>query len=280
MKLFKKLFGLILTVGIVGGIWGLWGSGEKNQEKIEVPREPEKTEERIKVAIMADIHSDWDNFKNALERTKKDIGKDEGFVIIAGDLTTLGLKNELIEAKKILDESGLKYFVIPGNHDIWWGRKFKRDVWKEVFGQSFLSFKTDGNKFILINNGDGIGGLEGMGVNGQKEWIEKETAECLKVYCLVFMHEPLNHPSSLHIMGEENPKVASEAAELIELFTKNNVKEAFAGHLHFSSSYELAGLKTTIVGALTSERNFQSPKFLEIDLKRDSLDKKETFLTD
>jgi len=80
------------------------------------------------------------------------------------------------------------------------------------------------------------------------------------------------------VMGEDNPKVASEASELIELFLKNNIKEIFAGHLHFSSEYNLGGLHTTIVGAITKDRNLQSPKFLEIWQEGGNFAKKEVFL--
>lgn len=277
MKLFKKVLGLILVVGIIIG--GIWGIGRQRDKKgLEGQAGQEIAGKPLKFAVMSDIHSDWENFRKALGKTKVDMGvrpsfaeasAGKGFVIITGDLTTLGKKSELTEAKKILDASGLRYYVIPGNHDIWWGRKFKEDIWSEVFGKSFLSFRDNGVKFILINNADSEGGFEGFGVRqladgGQKFWLKKEAEECLRIYCLVFAHMPLNHPNSLHVMGEDNPKVASEAGEIREILGKYGATEIFAGHLHFSSSYELGGLKTTIIGAVSSDRNVQSPKFVEI----------------
>lgn len=285
MRFWKKFLFLALVVGVVaGGVWGWWGRGGREdggkQEEVEELKGQKVAEEPIKFVVMSDIHSDWGNLRKALEKAKKGFGGGGGFVIITGDLTTLGKKSELVEAKKILDESGLKYYVVPGNHDIWWGRKYKKNIWKEVFGESFLSFKEDGVKFILINNGDGEGGFGGYEGSGQKEWLIKEAEECLKIYCLVFMHMPLNHPTSLHVMGEENSEVASEAGKLIKLFVQNQVKEVFAGHLHYSSSYELGGLKTSITGAITSERNFQSPKYLEVKIKDLTMEKKDVFLTE
>lgn len=268
-------------------MWERWEKGTEEPDGQGELEEQGIIEKPIKFAVMSDIHADWENLRKAIEKVKGDMENEgnKGFVIITGDLTTIGKKSELLEAKKILDESGLKYYAVPGNHDIWWGRKFKENIWGEVFGNSFQSFKDDGMKFILVNNGDGENGA--MGVIGeiggirekQGDWLRKETEECLRVYCLVFLHMPLNHPSSLHIMGEENPAVASEAAELVKLFVKNQVKEIFVGHLHFSSSYELDDLKTTIVGAVSSERNLQSPKFLTIKIQNSDLEKKEVFLT-
>lgn len=298
MKFWKNVSVFLLVVGVgVGVILGirlhftqLWRGYEGASE---IKEERQNTGLPLKFAVMGDIHSDWGNLRKGVQKAKEDQVE---FIIIVGDLTTIGEKSELLEAKKILDESGLKYYVIPGNHDIWLGRKFKKeDIWGEVFGESFKSFSIDSEmpaspnrgeqrfretKFILVNNGDGINGLDGtFGTKGkQRKWIEKEVEECLKIYCLVFMHEPLNHPNSLHLMGEENPKVASEAGELVKLFVRNQVREVFAGHLHFSSSYELEGLKTTIVGAVTSERNFQSPKFLEVWQEDGRLERKEVFI--
>jgi len=274
MKLLKRILFLSLAIGVIWGFWGAWGRPEKGRRE---PAKKEIAEKSLRFVVMSDVHSDWKNFQKALETVKGS----EGLVIITGDLTTIGTKNELIEAKKILDESGLRYYVIPGNHDVWWGRKYKKDVWGEVFGDSFKSFKEGETKFILINNGDALQGFEGVGGNGEKQmdWLKEETAECPKIYCLVFMHMPLNHPNSLHVMGEENPLVASEAGEIKELLKKNGVKEIFAGHLHFSSSYEIDGLRTTIVGAVTSDRNLQSPKFLEVQWEDGQLKKQEVFLT-
>lgn len=284
MKFLRQILIFTLIIfGVIGVIWGIWGNkgfggfkGFGGRVRVELTKPPE--EKTLKFAVMGDIHSDWENFRRALKQTKEGEGF-EGFVIVVGDLTTIGKKSELLEAKKILDESGLKYYVIPGNHDLWWGSKYKRDVWREVFGESFTSFKIKETKFILVNNG-GIEGVEGYGgkKGNQAVWLKKETEECPKIYCLVFLHMPLNHPTSLHVMGEGNTLVASEAGRVRELLGKYGVREIFAGHLHFSSSYELDGLRTTIVGAVVSERNFQSPKFLEIEMWDEELRKKEVFV--
>lgn len=284
MKLLKRVLVFFLIVGVVGGIWGIWPHFAPLWRGYEGAREIKKKEQKIEVplkfAVMADVHSDWENFRQALEKAKRDVGF-EGFVVVVGDLTTIGKKSELLEAKKILDESGLKYYVIPGNHDIWYDRRLNKDFFSEVFGKTYGSFKKDNFKYILINNGDYKNGLEGLrGAEGQRKWLEEEAEECLRITCLIFMHMPLNHPNSAYVMGQDNPAVATQAAQLVKLLVKNKAALVFAGHLHFSSSYELEGLETTIVGAITSERNFQSPKFLEVSVSGDTILKKEIFLVD
>jgi len=275
VKIFKKI--LPFVAFFILGLSLVVFSNEKGFFFKESPSQvtPKNPESLHKFAIISDIHSDYKNLERALllvEENKND------FLIITGDLTTLGKKEELEEVKKILDKSGLRYFVIPGNHDLWAGEQLKVDIYGEVFDYSYKSLKEDGIKYILINNGSDYGIDE-----KQEKWLESEVEECPQVYCLVFMHIPLNHPKSIYIMGEENPEVASQAANLIKLLSENKIKEVFAGHLHSSSSYILENLATNIVGAITSNRNFESPKYLEVTLEKRGeeiiLGKKEVFLS-
>ncbi len=278
MKSPKKIFLFLLILASGFFCFKFWPNDLGEKQAIFGELKENFPEKQIKIALMGDIHLDFDNFSKALQIAKS---KNVDFAVIMGDLTSLGEKGNLIEAKKRLDQSGLSYYVIPGNHDIWLGRKLKKDFFREVFGPSYQSFKKENYKFILVNNADGENGLDGTYNDNQKEqekWLKQEVQECLSVDCFVFMHIPINHPNSLHIMGEENPLVASQAAELINLFVKYKVKQIYVGHLHYSSSYELQDLKTTVVGAITSKRNFQSPKFLIIELQKDLINREEIYL--
>lgn len=208
-------------------------------------------------AVFSDIHANYKNLEKALVMTESEQAE---FIVITGDLTTVGNKSELLKVKNILDKTSLNYYAIPGNHDLYLGRKIEANIWEEVFGADYQSFEKNNQKFILINNADDYFGMN----DKQWQWLEIELQECPQITCLVFMHEPLNHPNSTHIMGETSPAIASQAARLVMMLVNNQVKEVFAGHLHFSSTYEINRLKTTIVGALTDDRNPQMPRFLEV----------------
>ncbi len=275
MKFFRRL----LFLAVIGGlVWiGLFHQVEVKRFFFSAPPPKAPVEKPLKFAVMGDIHLDAKNFKIALEKAKAD---GEDFVIVVGDLTSLGTKDELLAMKKILDESGLEYYTIPGNHDLWSGNPQKANLFREVFGPDFQSFKKAETKFILVDNGSflGIKAMKGEDGQNQGEWLQGEVKECLVIDCLVFMHIPLNHPRSLHIMGEENTPVMLEAKEWVKTLVENKVKEVFAGHLHFYSQYNLDGLETTVVGAITGPRNLQSSKFLEVVKEDKNLVKREVFL--
>jgi len=275
MKLFRRLIFLVVIGGIVGIVF--FRQTEIRHFFFPSPTSV-PTQKPLKFAVMGDIHLDAENFKIALEKAKTD---GEDFVVVVGDLTSLGTKEELLAMKKILDESGLPYYAIPGNHDLWASNQKNSSFYRQVFGPDFQSFKKDNLKFILVNNGSFLGIKAMVGENGQNQgdWLQEEVKECVVMDCLVFMHIPLNHPRSLHVMGEGNALVAAEAKEWVKKLVESKVKEVFAGHLHYYSAYNLEGLETTVVGAITRSRNLQSPKFLEVVKEGKNLNKKEVFLS-
>lgn len=248
---------IILSVGIV---W-IFGGNQKsvNVNNIVLPT-PSIIENKLKIAVMADVHSDDEELKIMLEKAKND-GVE--IIIMAGDLTIEGKRSELIKIKKVLDESNLKYAVIPGNHE------YYLDEFINIFGKNYQSIKLDEVKLILIDNSYWQGIDE-----EQKKWLEGEVEDCRVVVCIAIMHKPLNNVLSTHVMGENNKKAAAEAIWLRDLLINSGVRQIEAGHLHYASSYELEGIRTDIVGAISRERNNQSPRYTELMIGKNFIDRR------
>lgn len=252
-----KLIGLIF---LVVGFLLISKNSKEGIEKIEIVLPtPTIVEEKVKVAIMADVHSDDVELKSLLNKAKSN---EVELVVIAGDLTIDGSKGELIKIKEVLDESNLKYAVVPGNHEY-----YSNDFVK-VFGKNYQSIRLGDVKLILIDNAF----WQGLGEE-QKKWIEGEMAECRVLVCLSVMHKPLNNVLSTHVMGENNKKVTEEAVWLRDLLINSGVKQIEAGHLHYASSYELEGIRTDIVGAISRERNNQSPRYTELVISKNFIER-------
>jgi len=232
--------------------------------RVVEPTPTEVVEKPLKFAVMSDVHMNWTDWIKFLAKVKPS----GDMVLVTGDMTSLGKKNELMAAKKVLDESGVKYAVIPGNHDMWESDRIKSSLFNEVFGKEYQSFKLEGRKFIMINNGraTGLGKV-------QRAWLEEEVKECQQIKCIALMHMPLNHGISGHIMGEKNKVVTEEAGSLVRLLKSNNVVEIIAGHLHYSGTYELDGLRTYLSGAVSRERNTQTPRYTEFSIIGDQIDR-------
>src|SRR5687768_231775 len=78
----------------------------------------------FRFAFISDTHIGSPNgsAEEDLRRTVRDINAQSNiaFVVLTGDITELGTNEELILAKQILDSLGIKWFIIPGNHDTGW----------------------------------------------------------------------------------------------------------------------------------------------------------------
>ena len=220
--------------------------------KIQETRiEPKKVV--YKLAMMADIHDDGVELKKALDMVKSE---GNNLVVVAGDLTINGTQKEEDGIKKVLDDGGIKYVAVPGNHDIY------KKVW--LWPNKYQS-QTVGNwKLILIDNSD----WRGLGTE-QKKWIENEVQVCLVMHCVVAFHMPLGNNFSKHLMGEYSPATAVEASWLKALLIKNNVRMAYSGHLHYSSDYVIDGWETVLVGAITKDRNTETPRFTQVVMYND-----------
>lgn len=237
---------LVLLVIMAALVWV-----KISQKEVEIKPVEKKV---ARIAVVADIHNDVDYLKKAINRSKE-LGVE--LMIVDGDMSKEGKKEELLTIKKVLDESGLKYLTVPGNHD-WWDGKYS-----EVFGKSYQSLKWGdfGYKLILVDNGN----WWGLG-ESQKEWLGGEIGECKVIKCVVFGHVPLNHPNSKHVMGEDRPKVMTQGLELIKQMIENKVERWVSGHIHFQKEYEKDGLKTIIVGSLSQERSAQRPRWTVLGL--------------
>ncbi len=250
---------LIVTATIWGWFWF-------NRLKIEDPKivpvslSPTEVPREFKIAFMADIHNDTDTLEKALELAwEEKVDK----IVLVGDLTNKGDEKSLLEIKKVMDNSKIKYVAIPGNHE------YSLDNFRKIFGANYGVVEEDFLKLILIDNSYWRGLSE-----DQVKWIETEMLECKVKICLAVMHKPVNNLFSSHIMGEGNQKAAEQAAWLKQLIIDSDVKRIVAGHLHYSSSYELEGVRTDLVGAISAERNTQSPRFTILTISPVEIERK------
>lgn len=225
----------------------------------------------FKFAVMADSHKDTVFLKRALDDAK---ASGVQFVVMMGDLSDVGTVEELAATKEVLDGSGLQYYVNPGDHDLWDSRDKESDPpknFKEVFGPTYQSFSYDGVRYIMIYNSDNYLGLDGV----QLKWIEdelsrSETEEAPKL-TFVFAPTPLYHPSSDHVMGKVTPKLVAQAEHLATLFKRAGVDLVFSADTHFYSKFSEPKneLDMMTVGAVTSDRNPQAPRFALVEVLED-----------
>ncbi len=227
---------------------------------------------RFSFVMVSDSHSEDNYLQKALFQVQT-MTPQPAFIIGLGDYTEVGTMKELKSAKAEFDKIGIRYFVIPGDHDLWDGRDKTSEPlsnFTQVFGSSHQSFVYQGVKFILINNADNYTGID----QKQSDWIDNQLAglgqDKVKL-TLAFVHEPLYHPSSDHYMGRVTDSLKKQAKNLILTLKSGGVSEVFSGDIHFFSRYTepQLGLKMTTIGAVASARNTQAPRFALVSVYDD-----------
>jgi hypothetical protein len=225
----------------------------------------------FKFAVIADSHTDYASLEKALAQAKSMGAK---FVIGAGDFSDVGTVDELSKSKQKFDASGLTYYLTAGDHDLWDNRNKKEEPgnnFTQVFGTvPYSAFSYENVRFILLFNADNYVGLD----EAQLLWIEEELNKLPSQnprLTLAFVHIPLFHPSSDHVMGKETPKLKNQAEHLMSIFKRKGVAEVISGDAHFFSRYKepTNELSMTSAGAVTSIRNPQAPRFVMVDVHED-----------
>lgn len=223
----------------------------------------------FKFLLVADSHDDNDNLRKALSQNPG-----ISFVIGLGDYSDVGTLDELQAVKKVLDGAGIRYFVTPGDHDLWDARDKGKDPLfnvTQVFGRPYQSFNYKNVRFLILYNADNYLGLGEV----QKSWLNDEinriSQEKDTNLVLAFTHEPLYHPSSIRGMGKVEPKLIDEAKWLTKTLNDNGIKEIFAGDVHYFTQYSEpeTNLKMTTIGALTGVRNAQAPRYGIVSVYQD-----------
>ncbi len=229
---------------------------------------PPKQTPVFSFVVVSDSHTENEYLRRSLNQAKAKY--DLKFIIGLGDYTNVGTLEELKAAKQVFDSSGLRYFLAVGDHDLWDSRDKSMSAdtnFLKVFGLTYQSFTFENYRFLILNNADNYLGMS----REQLDWLDSQLAQAKRegnkaIY--VFMHEPLYHPSSDHVMGLVNKDLKPQAKSLIHTLGDGGVKEFFFGHVHFFSRYvePESSLKMTVVGALTTQNNAQAPRYAVVQV--------------
>ncbi|MBI2017767.1 metallophosphoesterase [Candidatus Daviesbacteria bacterium] len=216
----------------------------------------------LRFLMVADSHNDNQYLAKALDQAKLQY-PDIKFILGLGDYTEVGTVTELKNAKKEFDQASLRYFLVVGDHDLWDGRDKGESPIKnfnQVFGPTFQAFSEGDFYFILLNNSDNYQGVS----LEQTNWLDAQLEKAKNAKGIfVFLHESLYHPSSDHVMGRVQAELKKQAQNLLFSLKSAGVKTVIAGDTHYFSYYEepQTHLPMATIGAITSERNLQTPRF-------------------
>ena len=193
---------------------------------------------------------------------------DLDFLLLPGDLTQHGEPDNHNWLQKRLSELPFPVYVVPGNHDVPVMMASEQSIafnnfpyYYHQFGYSnpekiyYSCQLLPGVRLIGLNSnnfnerGEQIGRLD----EKQLSWLEEELAATNDELVMVMVHhnvvEHLPDQSS-HLMA--NRYMLENAAELLQLLRKHQVKLVFTGHLHVQDVAYSQGVYDITTGSLVS----------------------------
>lgn len=191
--------------------------------------------QNFKYAFVTDTHVGTSTGAEDLKRTVKDINQqpDLDFIVVTGDLTEMGTRNEIKEVKEILSNLKKPWYVIPGNHDTGWSESGGVDFIK-AFGNDKFTFDHNGFRFIACASGPYVRMSDGHIPRDAVVWMDKILKNTPLDMPIVFInHYPLDN--SLDNWYEATDRIK-----------KYNIQYAICGHGHANQALDFEGVPGTM----------------------------------
>ena len=93
------------------------------------------------------------------------------FMVNTGDVTGSGDIEELIIYRDFIEESGMRFYTAPGNHDV--GSGGVSQDYEEILGPFYFSFDYAGDHFIILDNADDRTGIDA----DQMSWLSSDSIQ-------------------------------------------------------------------------------------------------------
>jgi 3',5'-cyclic AMP phosphodiesterase CpdA len=201
------------------------------------------------IAQISDLHCGETHFvPNLLERAISEVNDLEpDVVVVSGDLTTFGFKEEYALAKEYLDRVECESLVvIPGNHD---SRNVGYVHFEELFGGRNSVLQVEDVTIVAIDSTepDLDHGVIGR---GRYRWIEEQFAireGRLRIF--VMHHHLLPVPGT----GRER-NIVYDAGDAIECLQRAGVHLVLSGHKHVPYAWRLEDIFIINAGTVSSLR--------------------------
>lgn len=202
----------------------------------------------IVVAHISDFHIGSYHFvSNLMNRTIQELNElQPDVVVVTGDLTNEGFRQEYLTAKAYLDDLECeRVVVVPGNHD---SRNVGYLHFQELFGPLFTTLRFQGICIVAVDSSEpdldsGKIGRERYG------WIVEnfQSLDDFKIFAL--HHHLLPVPGT----GRER-NIVYDAGDILEILYYSGVDLVLTGHKHVPYVWRLEDMYVVNAGTVSSLR--------------------------
>jgi 3',5'-cyclic AMP phosphodiesterase CpdA len=196
----------------------------------------------VRIAHLSDLHFGRHDAGAATSLLVELASQNPDLVIVSGDFTQVGSREEFALARAFLDSIEAPVFAVPGNHDVPAGNLLRRFVSPYGLYRQFIASETEP---MLEQDGVTIVGLNTarrmrMELNWSHGSISRDQLEGLAARFagtapdavrIVVAHHPLMHPE---VAGANPMRLVKRADLALETFARLGVRLVLSGHFHLS----------------------------------------------
>ena len=210
---------------------------DKSQEKPsqETPTGADETE--FSFIVCGDPQNNYEVFDKIVSAAK-----DVDFLIVAGDLTGSGTSTEFQNFLPHLEGKGIKYYLVPGNHDVATGPV---SAYESFLGPRHQSFQHKNAYFVLFDNSDPNRGFDQQERDFVKAALDSRPKNVQHVFAVC--HVPPGYPYSLS-EGISQSSGINLNDDIPPVLSTGGVELLFCGHYHAYKRYKSDGLEVVITG--------------------------------
>ena len=164
-------------------------------------------------AITADPHHEYGHLQALLEHLRSD--SSIAFVLVCGDVTEKGDRNELKDYLQIMKDQPLPFVTAIGNRE---HRGTGRPTFEAMFGARNQQFVAGGVRFVLFDNV-----VTESEIPIEYDWLRTTLAAPHEGTTIILMHVPPTDPSQLS---------PDHLHPLHEIIAEHRPAHVFLGHTH------------------------------------------------
>ena len=202
----------------------------------------------FRIVQLSDLHCGQQFFlPQHLERAIAEVNEMEpDVVVISGDLTSHGFKEEYVLAREYLN--GVEcdaIVVIPGNHD---SRNVGYVHFEDLFGDRSSVLRVGDTQIVAVDSSEPDLDNGQIG-RGRYRWIEEQFAAVADLRVFVLHHHLLPVPGT----GRER-NIVNDAGDTLECLQRAEVDLVLAGHKHVPYAWRLEDMFIVNTGSVSTTR--------------------------
>ena len=242
---------LLLLGSCTVDLMGLFGSDDMNARFFErntfhfltPDTRALSLDEAYAFLVLSDTHIEGrDAF--GLEKLASVIDDTIKFVVITGDLTQIGTREEVQRFIEIAQTLGVPCYPMLGNHDVYFGNW---SVWKELIGSSTYRIDTPDSSttLLILDTANASMGKE------QIDWLEEEL-KTARSHVFIFTHTNL----FVEGMGDLQQMTDIRERQRIMALLQGRCDAMFTGHVHKRVIKTLGGVEYITIEDYRSTKTY------------------------